>query len=172
MSIIKTPRSKQDFHELIYRLWTPESIHWQHHDDWYGIINVSLFRDWASTYVVTLGYSNGRECRFEYRDVDMAVAHLWKYRAGMTETGRFDKNILEQACAIDELKISLDNITTDDGKELSELTEGEIIEQATYMLSMFNEEGTMQWEALVEDEDPDMIRQWHALQSFTARYAS
>jgi hypothetical protein len=172
ITTIKTPRSKQAFREMVSNLAPFESINWQHHDDWYGVIDVTLkveYKFGSARAVITLRYSSGTEVSFDYQDVDSVVIHLWKYRGGMTQTGTFNRNLLEQAERIEELKLSLENIAFDDGKELSDLTEDEIIEQATYMLSMFNEEGTMQYEALC-DGDADMRWQWHELQRFVKRY--
>jgi hypothetical protein len=172
ITTIKTPRSKQAFREMVSNLAPFESINWQHHDDWYGVIDVTLkveYKFGSARAVITLRYSSGTEGSFDYQDVDSVVIHLWKYRGGMTQTGTFNRNLLEQAERIEELKLSLENIAFDDGKELSDLTEDEIIEQATYMLSMFNEEGTMQYEALC-DGDADMRWQWHELQRFVKRY--
>lgn len=169
---IKTPRSKQAFREMVSNLAPFESINWQHYDDWYGVIDVTLkieYKFGSARAAITLRYSSGNEVNFDYRDVDNVVTHLWQYRGGMSQTGRFNRNLLEQACRIEELRLALENIASDDGKAMADFTEDEIIAEAVYTLELFNREGTMKYEALC-DGDADMRWQWHELQRFVKRY--
>jgi len=49
--------------------------------------------------------------------------------------------ILKAAMAIDELANTLENISLDDKKPISEYTNAEIVHEAKYVLSCFHEDG-------------------------------
>jgi hypothetical protein len=102
---IKTPKSKQAFCEMVEGLAPLESINWQHYDDWFGNIDITLkieYKLGMARAIITLRYTSGTEVTFDYRDVDSVVIHLWKYRSGMTKTGTLkhepqcDEEALEQ----------------------------------------------------------------------------
>lgn len=52
-------------------------------------------------------------------------------------------DFLSEALDIDELQISLRNISEDDKRELSTYTKQEIVDEAKWVLSVFNESGTI-----------------------------
>lgn len=51
--------------------------------------------------------------------------------------------VLQKAQRIRELNVSLENISTDDKRELSSYTDREIADEAEYVLSLYSEGGTL-----------------------------
>jgi hypothetical protein len=52
-------------------------------------------------------------------------------------------DFLSEACDIGDLQISLRNISEDDKRELSSYTKKEVVDEAKWVLSVFNEGGTI-----------------------------
>jgi len=83
------------------------------------------------------------------------------------------KRILKAAEKIHELQNSLENISTDDGKEISDYTDEEIVKEAVYVLSCFEESGHSFCESLYSDDKTvrdDAMRQYKALQAFVVTF--
>jgi hypothetical protein len=55
------------------------------------------------------------------------------------------KTILKAAMAIDELRNDLENIATDDKKQIEEYTDAEILKEAKYVLEMFLNGANAHW---------------------------
>ena len=70
------------------------------------------------------------------------------------------QNILQQALKIRELAVSLENIASDDKRPLGDYTDDEILDEARYVLSTFNESGHQNNDELVcEYGDEEAQRQ-------------
>jgi hypothetical protein len=72
-----------------------------------------------------------------------------------------------------ELYYSMQNISTDDGKEIEDYTPQEIIAEARYVLSCFYEGGHLNNEWLNsdnKDERRDALKEVKALKSFIKKY--
>ena len=69
--------------------------------------------------------------------------------------------IIKAACNIDELYATLEGISTDDGKEIEDYTDAEIVHEAEYVLSTFYEAGHINGDALSGDlEDEPYDQKW------------
>ena len=82
-------------------------------------------------------------------------------------------NFLKDAFKSHELHFSLDNISTDDGKEIEDYTPQEVIAEARYVLSCFYESGHVNNEWLNsdnKDERRDALKEVKALKSFIKKY--
>jgi len=82
-------------------------------------------------------------------------------------------NFLKDAFKSEELSISLDNISTDDGKEIEDYTRQEIIAEARYVLSCFYEGGHLNNEWLnshIKEYRKEAQREVRALKSFIKKY--
>ena len=55
--------------------------------------------------------------------------------------------IIKSALAISELAYSLENISTDDGKQISDYTDSEIVNEAGYVLGLFTDPNETHWNA-------------------------
>lgn len=55
--------------------------------------------------------------------------------------------IIKSALAIGELAYSLENISADDGKEISDYTDSEIVNEAGYVLGLFTNPNETHWNA-------------------------
>lgn len=80
----------------------------------------------------------------------------------------------KQAIAIHELGVSLENISNDDRKEISDYTQSEIVAEAEYVLSTFKEGGHINNDEL-NDPDPEiskpMKKQLAQLQRFIKEWS-
>ena len=56
--------------------------------------------------------------------------------------------IVKAALAIGELAYTLNNVCNDDGIKVSDLSDDQIVSEACYVLSLFDERGTLQREML------------------------
>jgi len=63
------------------------------------------------------------------------------------------KQIIKSALAIDELAYDLENISTDDKKQIEDYTDLEIVKEAEYVLSTFYESGHINGDALAGEFD-------------------
>lgn len=69
--------------------------------------------------------------------------------------------ILKAAGKIGELAYTLDNISSDDGKEWADYTDAEIVNEAEYVLHTFFEDGHYNGQALSGDlEDGEYDQKW------------
>ena len=90
-----------------------------------------------------------------------------------TEMIKMKNNFLKDAFKSYELHYSLDNISTDDGKEIEDYTPQEILSEAYYVLSCFYEGGHSNNEWLNsdnKDERRDAQQEVRALKSFIKKY--
>jgi hypothetical protein len=55
--------------------------------------------------------------------------------------------IIKAALAIDELAYDLENISADDGKQIEDYTDAEIVKEAEYVLSLFIDPYETHWNA-------------------------
>ena len=55
--------------------------------------------------------------------------------------------IIKAALAIDELAYNLENISADDGKQIEDYTDVEIVKEAEYVLSLFVDPNESHWNA-------------------------
>ena len=55
--------------------------------------------------------------------------------------------IIKAALAIDELAYDLENISADDGKQIEDYTDAEIVKEAEYVLSQFIDPNETHWNA-------------------------
>ena len=86
---------------------------------------------------------------------------------------KMKNNFLKDAFKSYELHYSLDNISTDDGKEIADYTPQEILSEAYYVLSCFYEGGHSNNEWLNsdnKDERRDAQQEVRALKSFIKKY--
>jgi hypothetical protein len=82
-------------------------------------------------------------------------------------------NFLKDAFKSYELHFSLDNISTDDGKEIEDYTPQEVIAEARYVLSCFYEGGHLNNEWLNsdnKDERRDALNEVKALKAFIKKH--
>jgi predicted nucleic acid-binding protein len=82
-------------------------------------------------------------------------------------------NFLKDALKSEELSISLDNISTDDGKEIEDYTPQEIIAEARYVLSCFYEGGHLNNEWLnshIKEDRKEAQQEVKALKSFIKKH--
>jgi len=82
-------------------------------------------------------------------------------------------NFFKDAFKSEELSISLDNISTDDGKEIEDYTPQEIIAEARYVLSCFYEGGHLNNEWLnsdIKEDRKNAQQEVRALKSFIKKY--
>ena len=71
------------------------------------------------------------------------------------------RTIIKAACNIDELYATLEGISADDGKEIEDYTDAEIVHEAKYVLSTFHEAGHINGDALSGDlEDDPHDQKW------------
>ena len=80
---------------------------------------------------------------------------------------------LKDALKSNELSINLDNISTDDGKEIKDYTLREVLSEARYVLSCFYEGGHVNNEWLHSDdtdEKREALKEVKALKSFINKY--
>ena len=69
--------------------------------------------------------------------------------------------IIKSALAIGELAYSLENISTDDRKEISDYTDSEIVNEAAYVLSLFIDPNETHWNAEdLRGENGDIQQKW------------
>jgi hypothetical protein len=84
-------------------------------------------------------------------------------------------NFLSEALDIYELHFSLRNISEDDKKEISDYSQKEIVNEAIWVLSVFNEGGTCCNESLIGDngkeEQLDARKQVRQLKAFIKKYS-
>ena len=82
---------------------------------------------------------------------------------------RAKKTLLDRALAIDELAESLGRIAQDDKRAVESYTDAEIMAEARYVLSCFNESGHINHDDRLESDDAvlrrDLARQYRALQA-------
>ena len=80
---------------------------------------------------------------------------------------------IKDAMNIGELCLSLENISSDDGRSIESYTKEEVVNEARYTLSIFLESGTLNNLWLTgEDGDPtEAKKQVSALQKFIKKYA-
>jgi len=57
------------------------------------------------------------------------------------------REIIKSALAIDELSNSLENISTDDKKQIEDYTDAEILHEAKYVLGLFTNPNETHWNA-------------------------
>lgn len=57
------------------------------------------------------------------------------------------RSIIKSAMAIDELAYTLDNISTDDKKNIEDYTDSEILHEAKYVLGLFTDLNESHWNA-------------------------
>jgi len=67
--------------------------------------------------------------------------------------------IIKAALNIDELSTTLENISSDDNKEIEDYTDAEIVHEAEYVLSTFYEAGHINADALSGDVDEESYNQ-------------
>ena len=82
-------------------------------------------------------------------------------------------NFLKDAFKSYELHFSLDNISTDDGKEIEDYTPQEVIAEARYVLSCFYEGGHLNNEWLnshIKEDRKSAQQEVKALKSFIKKY--
>lgn len=80
---------------------------------------------------------------------------------------------IDQAMGIGELAYVLNNIATDDGKEVEDYTVAELVHEAEHVLSMFSESGTSCNDMLHSDEAQERRearRQVARLKAFIRRF--
>ena len=85
--------------------------------------------------------------------------------------------IIKSALAIDELKNDLENIATDDKKEIDQYTDAEILKEAKYVLEMFLDGTNPHWnyEDLQGENGPEQ-QKWaqgevRKLKAFIKKYS-
>jgi len=85
--------------------------------------------------------------------------------------------IIKSALAIDELKNNLENIATDDKKEIDQYTDAEILVEAKYVLEMFLDGTNPHWnyEDLQGENGPEQ-QKWaqgevRKLKAFIKKYS-
>lgn len=81
------------------------------------------------------------------------------------------KRYVRSALTIPELSVSLGNISQDDNKKVDDYTQEEIVKEAEYVLSCFNEPGHLLNECLHDPETrTDSRRQIRRLHEYINRY--
>ena len=84
--------------------------------------------------------------------------------------------IIKSALAIGELAYSLENISTDDGKQISDYTDSEIVNEAGYVLGLFTDPNETHWNAEdLRGENGESQQKWaraevRKLVSFIKKY--
>jgi hypothetical protein len=85
--------------------------------------------------------------------------------------------IIKSAMAIDELKNDLENIATDDKKEIDQYTDAEILGEARYVLGLFTDPNETHWNAEdLRGENGAEQQKWargevRKLQAFIKKYS-
>ena len=80
---------------------------------------------------------------------------------------------IKEALSIGELKLSLENISSDDGVEIESYSKEEIVNEARYTLSIFFEPGTLNnlWLTGEDGDTTEAEHQVKSLQKFIKKYA-
>lgn len=87
------------------------------------------------------------------------------------------KQMIKTAMSIGELAETLQNIASDDNKEIADYTEAEILGEAMYVYSTFEESGHSNNEEMIDiyNDDPqrskELMRQYRALIRFIKKYS-
>lgn len=87
-----------------------------------------------------------------------------------------DKMLKDIAKIGGELELSLENISQDDGCEISDYSERELLDETRYVLSTFTEGGHINNDEMMghDEDDPErrkeMRRQFRAMQRFVKKY--
>jgi len=85
--------------------------------------------------------------------------------------------IIKSAMAISELAYSLDNISTDDKKQIEDYTDAEILHEAKYVLGLFTDPNESHWNAEdLRGENGESQQKWakaevRKLQAFIKKYS-
>jgi hypothetical protein len=85
--------------------------------------------------------------------------------------------IIKSAMAISELANSLDNISTDDKKQIEDYTDAEILHEAKYVLGLFTDPNESHWNAEdLRGENGESQQKWakaevRKLQAFIKKYS-
>ena len=85
--------------------------------------------------------------------------------------------IIKSAMAISELSNSLDNISTDDKKQIQDYTDAEILHEAKYVLGLFTDPNETHWNAEdLRGENGPAQQKWaiaevRKLQNFIKKYS-
>jgi hypothetical protein len=85
--------------------------------------------------------------------------------------------IIKSAMSISELANSLDNISTDDKKQIKDYTDAEILHEAKYVLGLFTDPFETHWNAEdLRGENGPAQQKWaraevRKLQSFIKKYS-
>lgn len=86
--------------------------------------------------------------------------------------------IIESAMAISELANSLDNISTDDKKQIEDFTDEEILHEAKYVLGLFTNPNETHWNAEdLRGENGEDQQKWaeaevRKLKAFIKKYSA
>jgi hypothetical protein len=85
--------------------------------------------------------------------------------------------IIKEAMSISELANSLDNISTDDKKQINDYTDAEILHEAKYVLSLFLDPNETHWNAEdLRGENGEEQQKWaeaevRKLKAFIKKYS-